>query len=914
MNPARLALPLILWCASLLLVAAPAAAQCGDPGAGDCCSANGSPFCNDATCCELICAADPFCCNNTWDGLCAAAANDQCAICGGGGGGGCEIETCGTGGDCFTVNPEPGCSDADCCCTVCEFDLGCCLFEWDAVCVQIALDLCGGGTGDCGNPSAGSCCVANGTPFCDDATCCNLICAQDPFCCDTAWDALCATAANAQCVACGAVPCEVECEPGDFPENEPCGSDTNGGCNSTPNVYTELGTVSVGSSITICGNAWADGGTRDTDWYRFTVTEFAEITWQVSGDQTAPMAAFILTGSCPPAILNAGVGNCPTTATICVPPGTYALFAGIGGFEGFPCPGIAYTGVLTIGDNSGCPEGPPNDFCPNAELITEGDWPFTNVDAFTDGAPLSAACTSFGSAQIFNDVWFRFVPEADATIRVSTCNQATFDTRLAVYAVIDPSNPCGSLEEVACNDDGPGCAGFTSSLQFEAWEGFEYIIRVGAFGAAQFGTGTLTVCSVGKGCPADPECGDEGAGSCCAANGSAYCDDAECCELICAADPFCCATTWDTLCANAALLQCKVCGGGGPGPENDFCSEAIEIVLGGTPFSTVGATSSGAFSTCPGTNINQDIWFFWVATSDGTLVATTCGSAGFDTALGAYAACDGEQLACNDDACGLQSRIEFAVTEGSTYYIRLGGFGGAFGVGTLTLTLLDPPGPTGDSVIWEGSTIGGGTFLRPTSFTTVTTERIYESTPFHVSQNGEYVFEINTASPFGSDWDGFAFVYQFEFDPANSLENLIAGDDDYFGPFSVLPGSSASGVRASRIVLGDASNFGGAGTGLFLQAGVQYFAISTSWGVGASGTYTAGIGGGPGDVTLGLIDASCTGDLNSDGVVGGADLGILLGAWGACPTSGGCPADLNGDGIVGGADLGILLGAWGACP
>jgi hypothetical protein len=47
------------------------------------------------------------------------------------------------------------------------------------------------------------------------------------------------------------------------------------------------------------------------------------------------------------------------------------------------------------------------------------------------------------------------------------------------------------------------------------------------------------------------------------------------------------------------------------------------------------------------------------------------------------------------------------------------------------------------------------------------------------------------------------------------------------------------------------------------------------------------------------------GDLNGDGIVDGADLGILLGAWG---TSG--PGDLNGDGVVDGADLGILLGAW----
>jgi hypothetical protein len=46
-------------------------------------------------------------------------------------------------------------------------------------------------------------------------------------------------------------------------------------------------------------------------------------------------------------------------------------------------------------------------------------------------------------------------------------------------------------------------------------------------------------------------------------------------------------------------------------------------------------------------------------------------------------------------------------------------------------------------------------------------------------------------------------------------------------------------------------------------------------------------------------------------VVNGADLGVLLGAWG--PVSAGAAVDLNSDGVVNGADLGILLGAWGPC-
>ena len=53
----------------------------------------------------------------------------------------------------------------------------------------------------------------------------------------------------------------------------------------------------------------------------------------------------------------------------------------------------------------------------------------------------------------------------------------------------------------------------------------------------------------------------------------------------------------------------------------------------------------------------------------------------------------------------------------------------------------------------------------------------------------------------------------------------------------------------------------------------------------------------------------CPGDLNGDGKVDGADMGLMLGAWGTSDPA----ADLDGDGDVDGADLGLLLGAWGAC-
>ena len=52
------------------------------------------------------------------------------------------------GGDCYTETPGiGGCSDGECCTTVCEFDAFCCDIEWDVTCVTAANDLCGGGGG-----------------------------------------------------------------------------------------------------------------------------------------------------------------------------------------------------------------------------------------------------------------------------------------------------------------------------------------------------------------------------------------------------------------------------------------------------------------------------------------------------------------------------------------------------------------------------------------------------------------------------------------------------------------------------------------------------------------------------------------------------------------------------------------------
>lgn len=54
----------------------------------------------------------------------------------------------------------------------------------------------------------------------------------------------------------------------------------------------------------------------------------------------------------------------------------------------------------------------------------------------------------------------------------------------------------------------------------------------------------------------------------------------------------------------------------------------------------------------------------------------------------------------------------------------------------------------------------------------------------------------------------------------------------------------------------------------------------------------------------------CDADFNDDGVVNGADLGVLIAWFG----SSGYPGDLDQNGTIDGADLGLFLGQWGDCP
>ncbi len=113
------------------------------------------------------------------------------------------VGTCGVSeGDCFTQNDGPGCVDAECCLDVCAIDPFCCDTQWDATCVEKAEEIiCRDTPPEACGPGAGDCNdpAGNGTPGCEDPDCCQTVCESDPFCCLTEWDDICAFSAEVEC-------------------------------------------------------------------------------------------------------------------------------------------------------------------------------------------------------------------------------------------------------------------------------------------------------------------------------------------------------------------------------------------------------------------------------------------------------------------------------------------------------------------------------------------------------------------------------------------------------------------------------------------------------------------------------------------------------------------------------------------
>ncbi|RPG17296.1 MAG: hypothetical protein CBB69_007345 [Phycisphaera sp. TMED9] len=336
-------------------------------------------------------------------------------------------------------------------------------------------------------------------------------------------------------------------------------------------------------------------------------------------------------------------------------------------------------------------------------------------------------------------------------------------------------------------------------------------------------------------------------------------------------------------------LPCTDCTGAGI-PENDECEGAIALVEGPNEGTTFQATYSGVISepSCSSTSgvaVRNDVWYSYTAPGNGLLTLSTCG-ASFNSRLniwdgGSCPSSGGPLLACSDNDCGDDAITSSFVFGGQELIVQVGSPGnesGNFVLEVLFEEIVDPPvnDQCADAVVvTEGAT----------EFTTVDASGSGFGMPLSCSSsNGPEVY-ADVWFSWTAPCTGFATIATCN----SGFDSRIAV---YNGP--ACPGSSASPIACADNVCGDDASF----TFLALEGQELLIRVgSPIEGDEGQGVLLVGcepIGGDP-----------CPEDLNDDGTVNGADLGLMLAAWG---TDG---ADINDDGDTNGADLGLLLSAWG---
>ena len=304
---------------------------------------------------------------------------------------------------------------------------------------------------------------------------------------------------------------------------------------------------------------------------------------------------------------------------------------------------------------------PANDNCENADtILLDVQVFFSTLGATTDG-PFhpNSPCPSSQSDSIFSDIWFVHTATVTGELRWSLCGSADFDTRIAVYQA-GATCPLTDDDLLDCNEDGPpACTNFESELDFNVVAGETYMLRLGGFGSE--------------------EPGAQGSGS-------------------------------FTLTLAPA------------GPPNDDCENATVITLGeDQPVTNVDATTDGPVhpndQVCFGfgdDTAQNDVWYSFTSPVTGTIEWSTCDQVNWDSRIIVYgpgASCPvtpDDMIACSDATAGCSNFtniLQFEAVQGETYLLRVGGYGGAQGMGVFDLIEIEPPVPPANDLCTSADSV-----------------------------------------------------------------------------------------------------------------------------------------------------------------------------------------------------------------
>jgi hypothetical protein len=562
---------------------------------------------------------------------------------------------------------------------------------------------------------------------------------------------------------------------------------------------------------------------------------------------------------------------------------------------------------------------------------------FSNVGANSDGPGYGDSCGS-GNNESNQDVWYRLNAVANGDFSINTCGTVPFDSKLAVYDLgTSPSTfNYNTLPDVLvnCNDDGSatclttGGVAFASELSVTVSAGRSYLVCLSTFTSGDTGTGTIQFnvpepCVLTPATVAEAEpCGEDLNGGC---NMTTPTFNPIALGAIVEGTFWSSETTRDTdwyefsipsdrsvtvNLRSASLAQVFILSSGCPGATlgtgSGSCPSVSTACL--TPGTYYIAVLPSLFVTNPcnsGALNDYSLQLTGVipTTACPVLVDATCQQPGPDTVPGsASTVLSGNfgqycSTACANLAGYTTDNQWAAVFSGaslpkeiSCINLGVGALRSQNGAGTTTCGYAASDLPINAQMILYRDIDGGA----PTS---------------PVSEGGD--LEVITTRDI--TLPGGLLFGNVEFDPPLCIENetnLVVCMSYYdLGP-NTPAASGVPGGAGYRCVVALTS------VDLALPSNVYSRSIAcaaTTYTLRNYATATARFQWAielNGQAASCGSTSACPADQNNDGVVNGADLGLLLGAWGPCPN---CRADINIDGVVNGADLGLLLGAWGPC-
>ncbi|MCZ6655210.1 MAG: dockerin type I domain-containing protein [Planctomycetota bacterium] len=617
---------------------------------------------------------------------------------------------------------------------------------------------------------------------------------------------------------------------------------------------------------------------------------------------------------------------------------------------------VMATGMLLAGSETAF--GQANDLCANASPIGDGSTAYSTVGANTDG-PAHGECEFDG--QTYNDIWYEYQATCTGELTVSTCNQASYDTDLVVYNGCD----CSNLDLLGCNDDGSGCAGFTSEVAVPVFQNNCYLVRVGGWNSGDEGTGTVTLTCLEEGeiigacCLGGEECTIMTQAECGEAGGEEFHEG----FLQCSPNPCAFGNGPDVTYSNVTSIAHY-------GPvdgihayilDSHTCNVGDQNLLWGYSHNGTPVLAMNAYRLLGGRL--EQIGMSWVKHACCAAAGSGCG------------------LPCNGTG-GTLLGVGCRDVYGTGWNSIQSNLGARSNVNAFTGTMPSADGTTGDS-IFKRLQINEHDLGQPGALYFV--EGVYAATDdaqagnamnnatyrrallsgFNLSLTGSTQVTIPAIFAWHDHGNGVntpdASIQTVEVDVPDEGRFYAAsrvqdnGDGTWRYTYAIYNLNSHRSASALSVPLG--SNVTAVNVGFHdvdYHSGEPY--SNTNWsGVVSTGSVTwtspqtfeenpntnalrwatmytfwfdADTGPQDAQLTLSLFRPGtpesvtftapapspakipCPADFDGDGAVGASDLAQLLGAWGPNP---GHPADFDGDGMVNAFDLAQLLGDWGPC-